>query len=244
MSLATLKTAAYDILQVTSPSAADDVTMLMAFNHARLKAERDHDFVLSKGLAYLAVTATTGSLLSAATAGYTAGAPSGSAVTMKSIRHAKVYDDTAAEWVRAEVMSLDKYEGLIERADRDQPYNGTLSGSIEGTSYQVFDTRHVLYIDGPTIYTPSTTGIDAKFFCYKWLDNYASFAAADDFLITYGPDFLLWDVVVQFNHKKGTFIPRNDGSLSPPTEMRDAAWESLIKWDAYMGNTSNYIIAE
>lgn len=248
MSLSTIKTAAYDILQIASPSAADDVTMLAVLNQCRLDACRRHDWLATEAVGYLRVAATTGSLLSATTVGYTVGVgPSGSALDVKSLRFARTYDSTNAVWVPAELMRQDVYESLVVRATRQQPdgYPAAVASSLSPWEepFTSYDTRNLILIDGPTLYSLRDEAVDVKLWSHKWLTAYGSFAASADFLITYGEDYMMWYAVCAFNHKKGVFVPRNEGSLDPssPQAMRDAAWESLLLWDAYQRQQTNYI---
>ena len=53
-----------------------------------------------------------------------------------------------------------------------------------------------------------------------------------DFLIQYGSDYLCWDTVVRLNPLMKEFVPRQEGNVAPPTDLRDAAWAKLLAWDA------------
>lgn len=248
MSLATIQTAVWDLLlqEGSSPSSADNVTLLAALNAVRLGAERDHDWTASKRLAYLRVTATTGSLLSAATAGYTVGSgPSGSAVLIKAIRKARRFNLTDSTWSPAHVMTADKYEQLYTRADRQAPRDVMLPETPEWATTTLMDnfltSKAVVIQDGLRCYVNESTNQDFKMWVFEWLTAYATFGAADDFLITFGGDFLMWGAIEWLNFKKGTFLPRKEGSLTPEyvTTMKDKAWESLVKWDSYMQQMDN-----
>ncbi len=244
MSLATVRTNVWDMLQVASPSASDDVLLLQAFNHTRLWAERTHDFGAAKTVAYITVTATTGSLLSTATAGITSGVPSGSAVDIKSVRRAEVYN-TDGSFSGATLMSREKYWGLIDRANNLSEFSEQDRTSISGENVQsVFETKNVLYQDGETLYTPSTANVVARLWVCKWLAPYTS-TASTDFLVARGEDFFFWDAVVQMNLKKGVFLPRNEGSIDPssPLGMRNSAWEALVLWDSYRDQYNTEILA-
>lgn len=244
MSLATIRAAAYDLLQVSAPTAADDVTTLALLNQARLWAEKNHDFNLTKTVAYLTVTAETGSSLATAQAGYSGSAPSGAVVPIKKVRKIKTRDTTQNVWVRGEYMSLDLYESLQYRQDRAVPYGGYPS-DYEETMVILPETRNLVYHDGDTVYVPGDENVDVQLRVYKWLASYATIGATDDFLITYGEDFLMWYVVAMFNHKKGTFVPRNEGSIGPesPFAQLDRAWQALVLWDTYSTDPANTILS-
>ncbi len=239
MSLSTIKTAAYGLLQVSAPSSADDVLMLELLNQARVKAERDHDFYLSYAPAYLTI-AETGTLLSTAKAGFTSGAPSGSTVTgIKKVEKAWLWDSTDSVWSKCAWMEEQLYTQLTERADRlESPdfWGDTSNGPA-------FPSRRVLYKAGQTVFLHEwDVSTHARVYAYQWLPAYASFAAPDDFLIQYGADYLMWSAVVGFNYLKGTFIPRHEGSLAPPSDMVDRAWNSLVLWDSYERATVDDIL--
>lgn len=250
MSLATIKTAAYDILQVSSPSAEDDVSMLAVLNHCRLTASRDHDFVAMEATGYLTVAATTGGSLSDTKVGYTVGVgPSGSALDVKSLRFARTYDSTNGVWVPAQLMRMETYEALVVRADRvsetGYPSAVSVPTSTWEEPFKAFDTRNLILIDGSTLYSLRDSSVDVKLYTYKWLTAYASFSATADFLITYGEDYMMWFAICAMNYKKGVFLPRNEGNIDPssPQAMRDAAWASLLTWDTYQKQQTNYIQA-
>lgn len=247
MSLATLRTAVWDLLlqEDASPTAADDVTLLAAFNHIRQDAERKHDWVATEAVGYLRVTATTGSPLSDTKVGYSSGAPSGSALLVKQPRYARIRDTANTRWVRATLMKPDVYEALRNKQINTVECVGELrDGSYdESDEPDLYDTRNLLLLDGLSMYTQSTSNVDVKLWCYQWLAAYANTSAPDDFLISYGSDYMLWATVCFLNKKKGTFLPRNEGSLTEdsPIAMRDAAWESLLLWDSGLKNYTTFI---
>ena len=239
MSLSAIKTAAYSLLQVSAPTAADDVLMLELLNQARVKAEREHDFYLTYAPAYMSV-AETGTLLSTAKAGFTSGVPSGSTVTgLKKVEKAWLYDATSSRWSKCAWMEEQLYTQLMERADSLE------SPDFWGdtTSSPAFPSRRVLYTVGQTVMLHDWDATaQVRLHAYHWLPAYASFAAPDDIIIQYGADFLMWSAVIAFNHLKGTFIPRHEGSLGPPTDMRDEAWSSLVLWDSFNRPTASDIL--
>lgn len=254
MSLATIQTAVWDLLlqEATSPTSADNVTLLAALNAARQDAERKHDWVASKRIAYLRVTATTGSLLSSATAGYTVGSgPSGSAVLIKGIRKARRFNSTNSSWSPAHVMTYDKYEALLTKSNRSMPVNilqpETAEWSTTVGTENFPSTKALLLQDGLRCYVNETTDQDFKLWVYEWQAAYASFAATDDFFTLYASDYLMWAAIEWLNFKKGAFLPRKEGSITPEyvTKMKDAAWDSLIVWDAWLQQQDDtYILSD
>lgn len=55
-----------------------------------------------------------------------------------------------------------------------------------------------------------------------------------DFLLTYGAPYMMWQTIIEMNYLFTTFVPRQEGNLSPPEKMRDQAWNDLLTWDAYL----------
>lgn len=243
MSLSTLKDSVYSLLNVASADqAALDTLTLMLFNQSRLTAERNRDWNLANGFAYLRVTASTGSLLSAATDGYTSEAPSGSSISLKTAKRVEARINT--EWVP---VSLKENEAQKEWDDRFQQLNTFPYGyptAFPAVPVAVDNNFHVWW-HGGRFFTNATTDVDLRIYGQTWLTAYASFAASDDFLITYGNDWLMWSTVIALNHRTQTFLPRQEGSLdvASPRAMRDEAWESLILWDAYMNPAQLDILA-
>jgi len=261
MSLQTIRDTVWDILlqEAASPSPADNFTVLTALNAVRLDAERNHDWVASKRVAYLRVMATTGSLLSTATEGYSAGVgPTGAQVRIKGIRRAR-RGSGEGNWAPAHVMTYDKYETLLVSADRKgsiglagdewRPsyYDGTdpqMKTMVEEQYRSFLSTKAVLLQDGLRAYVNEDADQDFKLWVYEWLPPYLNMGTDDDFMITYGSDYLLWGAIEWLNFKKGAFLPRKEGSITPEmvTAMKDKAWASLQLWDAYMQQTDNTYI--
>lgn len=242
MSLTTLRTALYDVMNVPSgEQSALHTSALLAFNHARQNAEKLHDFALAKGVGYLSVAATTGTSLADALAGFTSEAPSGDEVSFKSVESADVRSTTPS-WVPASYMTKAKYDARMQRSDRQTPYmySPTTNDPYTGLA---FETRNVLYWYGNTVFTPSETAVTARLYGVLWLPEYEDWDADDDFLITYGSEYMLWYAALWLNNKKQTWIPRKEGSLLPPDQNLQNAWNALLLWDEYKSQTPLDILA-
>lgn len=57
-------------------------------------------------------------------------------------------------------------------------------------------------------------------------------AEINDWILTDGFDVLQWATICEVNHLIQTFVPRQEGSLPPPTASRDDALMTLLDWDA------------
>ncbi len=243
MTLTEIRTAVYALLQIPSGDQAGfDAHFLVALRQAQLKAQQSHDFVLCQGRGYLTVAPTTGSLLSGAKAGFSSEAPTGSTVSFKNIKRAKVR--YSATWLPATFMSQEAYDSLVERADRNVN-SDERTGLSDGTSdgyYLPLATRNVLTYEGGYIYTRETASVNVLLHGQLWLAPYADINATD-FLVEYGHNWLMWEVALQLNAITGTWLPRNEGSHPIPTDNRDSAWQALIGWDAYYNNTLTDLLA-
>lgn len=63
-------------------------------------------------------------------------------------------------------------------------------------------------------------------------DNTINFSNESDWLLEEGFEYMQWASIVEVNHLVQQFLPRTEGSLSPPTSSRDTAFEALLRWDA------------
>jgi hypothetical protein len=68
----------------------------------------------------------------------------------------------------------------------------------------------------------------------RFFPDYSNDDDNPDFLIQYGSDYLCWDTVVRLNPLMKEFVPRQEGNVAPPTDLRDAAWAKLLAWDAQL----------
>ena len=66
----------------------------------------------------------------------------------------------------------------------------------------------------------------------KWMTPYTA-DNDTDFLLQNGFDFMQWQTVIEMNHLTQTYVPRQEGSLSPPEKLRNEAWGALVGHDEY-----------
>lgn len=135
-------------------------------------------------------------------------------------KHGKVW---AAERNRARgVSSAYRYLG------DDNTYREHIFGPFAGTSYNV-------YVHGENFeVTPAVSGemtfhIDG----YLKLDDYTQ-DSDTDFFTEEGHDYLVYAGIVEANHLVQTFIPQQEGNLSPPEKLRDDALATLIEMDSFL----------
>jgi hypothetical protein len=65
-----------------------------------------------------------------------------------------------------------------------------------------------------------------------WMPAYTS-ENDSDFLLDNGFEFMMWQTVIELNYLLLKFVSRQEGTISPPTAARDAAWEALVLWDSH-----------
>lgn len=64
-----------------------------------------------------------------------------------------------------------------------------------------------------------------------WMDTYDDITDTDP-LLQHGFDFMMWQTIIEVNHMLLKFVARQEGTIAPPTQARDAAFDSLIIWDS------------
>lgn len=72
---------------------------------------------------------------------------------------------------------------------------------------------------------------------YTWWPDYYGDEDTDWFT-EHGSDYLKWAAICALNFKTGTFVPRQEGNLSPPEKARDEALKRLISHDNWMNQTA------
>lgn len=252
MALSDLKTTVYDLLDIaTTNRSGYDTLCLAAFNMARVYAERNHDWTDSEAAGYLSVAASGGSLLSASQASFSSGAPSGSTVSIKSVKRAFAYNSDDATWVPALFIKSDLYFARIDRGNRlvaaDDVTRSELLSEQQQPQMDVWSTRVVFYWQGGRVFTNMSTNTIAKFDSRMWFTAYASLSdTPTDFLYTHGSDFLVWYAVKMLNSKAQHFVGKNEGSIDPSfaLAMQEEAWRSLILFNEYRHDTQQQILAE
>ena len=110
-------------------------------------------------------------------------------------------------------------------------------------SYPTFYETYVVQMAQTLFLYPSSTVIFPQNPVPIFLDvirffpDYVDDDDNPDFLMQYGSDYLTWDVVCRLNVFNKEFVPRQEGNVAPPTDLRDAAWAKLIAWDGQLITT-------
>lgn len=58
-----------------------------------------------------------------------------------------------------------------------------------------------------------------------------------DIFLTEGFEFMQWQCIIELNKLFQTFIPQQEGNLSPPMRARDSALESLVEYNNFVLQT-------
>lgn len=102
----------------------------------------------------------------------------------------------------------------------------------EGSQHR--SLRTVLIRGGQLWLDPMPTDTyDIKVDAYKWFSDYTS-DSDTDFFTDKGQDYMLHAVAVELNRLAQRWVPRQEGSLAPPTKERDLALATLIQQDVMM----------
>lgn len=86
-------------------------------------------------------------------------------------------------------------------------------------------------VNNPVIVTFEGYGWLPAYLTSQLTDSPDQAGPAEDFLLTYGSDYIQWATIVELNYIFGTFVQREEGNLGPPEQAKADAWKRLIEWD-------------
>jgi hypothetical protein len=242
MNLATLMgvCAAYHEKEVADLTKGTVNLFLVAANNSRKKAEKLHDFELAKCTAQLNIDGVNGGDLRTATL------PDGFS-SIKSVLDVSgllwggtfvPFDFTSAEIsIERDRNELDTGMGIYDnRYPSDAQFEaGTGRATLVQRGNFLFRfPRANTVIDG------EINPLVAYLECNGWLADYTQAdvddpdAAPKDFLLDVGFEYLQWCIIIELNKLFKTFVPRQEGNLSEPEDMRKQAWADLLLWDSYL----------
>lgn len=113
--------------------------------------------------------------------------------------------------------------------DQEAHYGQAINKPHYANTYEVYVHGQVFQLqpvpeDNPRIY------MDA----HLYLDDYTSYEDTDELFLEKGVEYMQWATIVEMNHIFQTFIPQQEGNISPPTRMRDNALEALLEWNSFI----------
>jgi hypothetical protein len=211
--------------------------VLQALNNARVWAERENDFALSLVHGTVVAAPGTGASLDAVLV-------DGEVVKMKSIV-ASYYEPTPGSGEMFPIRRRPRatYVGSLRRtnllAGSYGPYGGYGSRPLprlacEAPDYASAASVEILTFGNSLWVEPAgTADITLWLDGYRWMRPYTA-DTDSDFFTEHASDFLMWKAIVEVNHRLEIFVQRQEGTLPPPEARRDEAWESVLKWDAFL----------
>lgn len=101
----------------------------------------------------------------------------------------------------------------------------------QGLSLSSASTRQQAIIAGRELHIEPSETVHIALDGNVWMDGYST-DEDTDMLLQHGFDFMMWQTIIEVNHMLLKFVARQEGTISPPTQARDAAWESLVIWDS------------
>lgn len=202
-------------------SAASDFTVvgvdtaLVALNSARRYAERINNFVHSQANTTLAVAAA-GTTITA---------------SIKTIQHVAL-PVAGSEYMPIEFLTDQEWTDRVKRLMGRAAY--TPASTL--TQLGFTQTNPVAYQQGPKLYlapaSQFTFPVTVQLDVVNWLSDYTA-DGDTDFITTYGPDFLMWQGILELNKYWKQFTARTEGNVNEEevAQFRDTALAALIQWD-------------
>jgi hypothetical protein len=134
-------------------------------------------------------------------------------------------------------LERDRYaQELSDEYSTEYRYPSDAQRLNQGVSASIIQRRGSLYVY-PTDVT-STEPLAVTLEAYGWLRDYTtedlSDVTASDFFIEHGFQYMQWGIVCELNYIFQRFVPRQEGVLGSPENLRESAWRDLILWDTYM----------
>lgn len=230
MNVGNIKKAVAAYLQQSTSSLEVDGQdlILLELNAARRQAELFSNFSEALVHAYVTISSSSGVSLSTAKL-----VSDNSAVTIRAVDTYYLYDsdsggeiplyhDTYAGFSRKEKWKLGKQVWDYDTRFKSDGQRGTTSNNPT-----VLVRGQQVFLD--PVPTSSKT---LRMLAYKWFDDYTG-DSDTDFFTNYGPEYLKWAAICALNYRLKVFVPRQEGNLSAPEKMRDAALQILISNDIH-----------
>jgi len=206
--------------------------LLYELNQARKKLEKAHDFLLSFDTAEVSLT-SSGVNLSALT-----GAESGRVFKSPimvwqehndALFPVKLFSQKGVFLSRLKAQRRHR----VDWPERHLPDVGAFDGYLND-EYR----RHRLLLRGTKLFIdpPLSEAVTLHVYFYTWLAAYTNYSATD-FIVTFGEDYLKWEVISALNNRTMTFVDRQEGvpTISAIDKRAAAAAESVIVHDNFFG---------
>ncbi len=225
----------------TTVDTLANTLILQAFNNARKFAELKCDF----HYADVTVGATIPAGSNVALTGLTDYYGSGGSWSLKSVRNVyrkPLATDEFKGLIPLEFMTQERLAHELKKVSdakavgyryrdghrMDDGYDaGVTYWSDQRNSTVVFQNNSL------SLFPPSTEDLLVVIDGNRWLSDYTG-DSDTDFILERGPAYMLWAATCEVNLLFQTFVYRQEGSLQPPTNERDAALQALMDWDSYL----------
>jgi hypothetical protein len=218
--------------------------LLEAINEAQQGAQQLYDFEYSKVVVDALVDLTTGVQISPLPLHGTA-----TEVDVKKVLRAYVVDGYGNPRPIKFISRGSQFQDVNERwAGIPTPWAPTQRDS---PSYPTF---HEMYLvqQGQTLFLyPDATSAHAQnpFPIYldviRYFPEYEDTQLTDsnvDWLMEFADSYIKWAAICQLNVFSKEFVPRQEGNVPAPTDLRDEAWKDLLAWDAQLVTTGDSLV--
>ena len=235
MTVKELKTQLRDYLHVTPSHDSEGLAtlnrlFLQALNNARTWAERENDFAAAQVRGTLLIPAGKGGDLTAVSL------EDDTTVSVKSIINVFLENPLGSgNLYPLRRRPRSTYVGSVQRSNMLAPVHYPPDWHYPDSPHTSVDACSEVLTFGNRLYLQPNLTADASVVVdfYKWFAPYRN-DSDSDFFTEHGSDFLLWKALCECNYRLEVYVPRQEGTLTPPTELRDQAWDSLLKYDAWL----------
>jgi hypothetical protein len=191
--------------------------LLESINMAKLTAQRDQDFNVMKGRAFLVTNADGADFTTAATV-----TPGGIAVKVKRVRNAFTYSTTGGVYTRTAKFRWTTPESY----EKDQLPSVATTSSVYSPITQQF-----IYVDGSKLFLTATAASTSLYLSsYNFLPDYVN-GGAEDFFLDKGRDWMMLKTMQLLN-----FYLKEDQRVAISNSAVAAAWDSLLRYDNGLSN--------
>jgi hypothetical protein len=206
---------------VTSGSSQD--LILAAINDARRQAQRDHDFKLLEGSAFITTDAAGTNYMTGAKT-----TPGGeTAQKMKKISGVWNYSVSGSYYLRTSRVDF----GSIHDHSRNLPLQSSGDETYATNNNSV---PNFVYLNGPLLCANgATTATTYMIDGIKWMDDLV--AETSDVFVDYFADWIMWSSLLSLNN----FL-KDDQRMTISAQLLSRAWDSVRELDGSIANSGDW----
>lgn len=235
MNLLEIKTDAASYLEVGVADLTVDSQdlWLMAANRVRRQVEQGYNLEFSRALVQLEVDGVTGGSLDDAIVYGT----EEETVNVKSVIEVGLFDENGnlrpVDWTTVSA-SLELQRKMIPGFTPRYPTDGQVLSGLCGSQRITFSNRNVFILPKQEDLT-LTLGLEVYTYFANWVAADLSEEGEDnpveDIWTENAADYLLWATIIQLNYRFKAFVPRQEGNLATPADMKAEALQRFLEWD-------------